>query len=74
MSELAQGTRTPEATLNPIRRRSLSFGLGDRVAFGAGIVLTVLLLAFFSWRMVRSVSRDRALAPVPMNVAPLVPE
>lgn len=48
-------------------RRVLSFPAGDRAAFAIGLVLTLLLVSFFSWRMVRNVTRDRALGPVPMS-------
>lgn len=49
-------------------RRRVVFTLGDRLALAAGIVLTVFLLSFFSWRMYRNVSRDRALVAVPVTL------
>jgi len=52
-------------TLNEQSRRTISYPKGDRIAFVAGIILTLFFLSFFSWRMVRNVTRDRALGPVP---------
>jgi hypothetical protein len=40
---------------------------GDHAAFAIGILLTLLLLAFFGWKLADNLSRDHALGPVPAS-------
>ena len=48
-------------------RRPIAFPWGDRVAFILGLVFTLALAGFFSWRMSTSLSRDRSLKAVPAS-------
>ena len=43
-------------------RRDRPFATGDRTALGVGVVLTLLMLAWFAWRLARTVTGDRAVA------------
>ncbi len=61
------GSHMQNTTLNDQPQRTISYPKGDRIAFVVGIVVTLFLLSFFSWRMVRNVTRDRALGPVPAS-------
>ena len=47
------------------------FARGDRAALGVGAVLTLLVLAWFAWRLAGTVTRDRAVtAGAPPAAAP----
>ncbi|MDP2132630.1 MAG: hypothetical protein Q8J99_03385 [Sulfuritalea sp.] len=37
------------------------------MALAIGMVLTILLLSFFTWRMIDHLKRDRSLGPVPTS-------
>lgn len=43
-------------------RRGRPLAPGDRAALGIGAALTLLMLAWFAWRLAGTVSRDRAVA------------
>ncbi len=45
----------------PVRRHR-PLATGDRAALGVGVVLTLLMLAWFVWRLAGTVTRDRAVA------------
>lgn len=55
---LTKGTPMRRATLYPI---------GDRVAFTLGIILTLLAVSFFTWKMIDKLTQDWALQPVPAS-------
>ena len=44
-------------------RRDRPLATGDRAALGIGVALTLLMLAWFAWRLAQTVTRDRGVAP-----------
>lgn len=46
-------------------RQGASYPRGDRVAFYIGVILTLLVVIFFTWKMVSNLTKDWALMPVP---------
>lgn len=50
-----------DQTTRVFRRRDRSLAIGDRIALGIGVALAVLMLAAFTWRLARTVARDRAV-------------
>lgn len=65
--EPAFGNPLHGSTIGPAIRPAISYQRGDRIALAAGIVLTVLLVCFFIWRMEGNLTRDWALGPVPAS-------
>jgi hypothetical protein len=64
----AAGSAEHARASRALHRRHRPFARGDRLALGTGAALTLLMLAWFAWRLAQTVARDRAVtrgAPPP---------
>ena len=47
--------------------RQVKYPFGDKIAFSLGIIITLLTIAFFIWKMQGNLEKDRSLKAVPAN-------